>query len=184
MNEAQNDRIKELVDELFEIRKKMEKPQEELKALSSKLAPIEKQILDLMVLNQIKSFEDAMGRGKITWNAPIRGKVIDAREFFLSLRGAGDEAIAKVQIGPDLITDEIAEMIKNAKPEEVKIGMAWNSLLAYLKDKIRIKEEKRAQDEETIIRPINDYLLDSDFWPKGIEMNQNEPELKVKTPKK
>lgn len=174
------ERIKELTDELFDLYKQRKPHEEALHVINTKLGPIEEELLEIMTMNDMKSFEDAKGRGKITWDAPIRAKITNAIDFFLFLRGTGDDAIAKLQVGPDVITDELLEKIKKADPEEIKIGIHWQTLLAYVKDKIKGKDEELESDED---RSENDIFLDEDLWLPGIDMIQNEPALKVK-PKK
>jgi hypothetical protein len=184
MSEETKERIGVLTDKLFDLHKKMEIPQKELEDLKRQLAPVESELLELMIMNEMKSYEDLSGRGIVTWDAPIRAEVADAKAFFLSLRGSGDDAVAKLQVGPDVINDELLEEIKKARPEDLKIGMQWNSLLAYCKSKIEEAEDKRIMDNDEAPRSKADVYLDEDLWLPGIRMNQNDPALKIKKPKK
>lgn len=177
------ERIKDLTNEMFELEKQMQPHTEALREIGAKLEPVRAELLELMITNEMKSFEDAKGRGTITWTAPVRAKVTNARDFFLFLRGTGDDAVAKLQVGPDVITEELLEKIKEADPSEIKIGMHWQTLLAYVKSKIMEAEDKSKTDASNIDRPENDVYLDEDLWLPGIDMTQNDPELKIK-PKK
>lgn len=178
-----DNRIKQLTDIIFELTKLSEPFKTILGKISATLQPAEEELLELMVMNEIKSFEDIKERGKISWSADIRAEVTDAREFFFALRNTGDDAIAKLQVGPDVITEELLEKIREAAPEEVKIGMQWNSLLAYMKSKLEEAEDKREKEEGEIDRTKEEIYLDEDLWLPGIKMNKNKPKLKITTKK-
>jgi hypothetical protein len=171
------ERIKQLTDMIFKLEDLAEPHNQVISMINKELKPAQEELLDLMIMNDIKSFEDAQGRGKISWSVPIRAGITDAKEFFLALRERGDDAIAKLQIGPDVVTEELLEKIKNSKPGDLKIGMQWNSLLAYAKS---IIEEAAPEDDK---RVKEDKYMDEKYWIKGMKMDQGDPNLKIKKSK-
>ncbi|MCK5639240.1 MAG: hypothetical protein KAJ19_00530 [Gammaproteobacteria bacterium] len=183
VEDTEEGRMKQLTDMLFELIKLSEPHDQVKEKLSAAKKEVEEELLNLMIVNDFKSFEDTKGRGKISWDAPVRAEVRDKIEFFLYLRGTGDEAVAQLKIGPDLIDDEMVEKIKNSKPGDVEIGMQWNSLLAYAKSKLDEAEDKREKDEDEDPRTKDEIYLDEDLWLPGLRMNKNEPKLKVKQKK-
>lgn len=114
--------------------------------------------LELMDNEDLETFTTGDGI-KITKDFQVRGKVENSVEFFKWLEERGDTELGKLQIAPEIVPDEIKEVVRNADPANVSIAVHWKKMAAYVQEVCDV--------------------LDAGTWPGGVTIDAW-PDIKVK----
>ncbi len=149
-----NDLAEEIAN-VKKLRKYLDEVDDELKVSWKALVV---KALEAMDNQDIETFTTGEGV-KITKDFQIRGKVNNSVEFFKWLEKRGDTELGKLQLSPEIVSDEIKEIVRNADPENVNMLVHWKKMASYV-------------DEVCDV-------LDAKTWPDGVTI-EAWPDIKVK----
>jgi len=149
------DQLKQATIKLYWAKQEKERIEKNLKQAKEDYNQCEKELMILMDQSDITRFETEFdgydSTIKVSRRQNVRGKVSNAIDFFSFLLRHGDEAIAKVQLKPEMLTEEIKDLIIESDPGDVNLAIHWGTFQKYLKDKCNI--------------------LDKSTWPEGVEID-------------